>query len=124
KMERAYELGLADGAAHPELVTIGAGILRSPTQRVESPSSAYVEQLCEKLVFLLGEINGAGLAANQIGVPLRVMVFQVRKTELFPDRPETRLYVMINPDILERSQETEDAFEGCFSVPGYTGMVP
>jgi peptide deformylase len=121
-MTRPFDHGSAEGAAHPELVTLGTPMLRQPTSRVEDCASAG--ELCEKLVYLLAEINGAGLAANQIGVSLRVMVFQVRKTELHPDRPETPLYVMINPDILERSEATIDGWEGCFSVPGYLGLVP
>jgi peptide deformylase len=121
-MERPFDHGSADGAAHPEIVTIGAPMLRQPTQRVED--CAAVGALCEKLVFMLAEINGAGLAANQIGVWQRVMVFQVRKTELHPNRPETPLYIMINPDILEKSEDTIDGWEGCFSVPGYLGLVP
>lgn len=121
-MTRPADQGSAEGAAHPELVTVGTPMLREPTRRVTDFAAA--EALCERLVALLEEINGAGLAANQIGVWERVMVFQVRKTELHPDRPETPLYVMINPDILEMSEETVDGWEGCFSVPGYMGLVP
>lgn len=122
KMTRSADQGSAEGAAHPALVTIGTPMLREPTQRITDFAAA--KELCDRLVDVLGEINGAGLAANQIGVWQRAMVFQVRKTELHPDRPETPLYVMINPDILEMSQETIDAWEGCFSVPGYMGLVP
>ncbi|CAN5727982.1 hypothetical protein BH10CYA1_BH10CYA1_50360 [soil metagenome] len=121
KMTRPFDQGSPEGAVHPELVTIGTPMLREPTKRVEDFAAAGA--LCERLVFLLGEINGAGLAANQIGVWERAMVFQVRKTELHPERPETPLYIMINPDILEMSDETVDGWEGCFSVPGYMGLV-
>ncbi len=121
-MTRPFDQGSPEGAVHPELVTIGTPMLREPTKRIEDFAAAAA--LCERLVVLLGEINGAGLAANQIGVWERAMVFQVRKTELHPDRPETPLYIMINPDILEMSEETVDGWEGCFSVPGYMGLVP
>lgn len=121
-MTRPFEQGSAEGAAHPELVTIGTPMLKHPTKRVEDPAGAA--ELCDRLVLLLKEINGAGLAANQIGVQLRVMVFEVRKTELHPDRPESPLYMMINPDIIEQSADQEDGWEGCFSVPGYMGLVP
>ncbi len=120
-MTRPSDQGSPEGAVHPELVTIGTPMLREPTKRIEDFAAAGA--LCERLVFLLGEINGAGLAANQIGVWQRAMVFQVRKTELHPNRPETPLYIMINPDILEMSEETIDGWEGCFSVPGYMGLV-
>ncbi|HEY9678320.1 MAG TPA: peptide deformylase [Drouetiella sp.] len=121
-MTRSFDQGIPDGAAHAELVTIGTPKLREATKRVTDIAAAL--PLCEKLVEMLTIINGAGLAANQIGVWQRVMCFQVRKTELHPDRPETPLYVMINPDILERSDELIDGWEGCFSVPGYMGLVP
>ncbi|RTL39738.1 MAG: peptide deformylase [Candidatus Melainabacteria bacterium] len=121
-MTRPADQGSAEGAAHPELVTIGTPMLRQPTTRITDFDGARA--LCERLVYLLAEINGAGLAANQIGAWQRAMVFQVRKTELHPDRPETPLYVMINPDIIEMSEETVDGWEGCFSVPGYMGLVP
>ena len=121
-MDRPFELGSAELAAHQDLVTIGTAVLKEPTQRVADPRT--VIDLCTLLVTRLRDINGAGLAANQIGVCLRVMVFEVKKTELHPDRPESPLYVMINPDILERSDQTEDGWEGCFSVPEYMGLVP
>lgn len=117
-----HERGSCEGAAHSELVTIGAPMLRRPSSEVADPASA--RELCEKLVALMQEIQGAGLAAPQIGIPLKVIVFQIRKTELHPDRVESPLYMMVNPLMLERSNEEIEAWEGCFSVPGYMGIVP
>lgn len=76
------------------------------------------------MVAQLRALSGAGIAANQLGEPLAVVVVEVRKTDFFPDRPESPLYVMINPEILETSNDTEDDWEGCYSVPGLMGRVP
>ena len=69
------------------------------------------------MVAKLRELNGAGLAANQVGEDVAVLVVEVRKTDVFPDRPESPLYVMINPKIVEMDDELVDEWEGCFGVP-------
>lgn len=107
---------------HPDLVTIGNPILRTKSKVVADIQS--VLPLCNRLVELLRKIKGAGLAAPQIGSPLSVMIVEVRKTEVYPDRPESPLYVMINPAITEYSDDQENDWEGCFSIPGLMGLVP
>jgi peptide deformylase len=72
----------------------------------------------------LRRLNGAGLAAPQIGINKRVIVVEVRKTDLFPDRPTSALLQMINPLIKILSDTTELGWEGCFSIPGIMGKVP
>ena len=79
---------------------------------------------CQSLIDGLRELQGAGLAANQIGLDLNIFVAEVRKTELFPDREESPLLVMLNSEIIQRSPETDSLYEGCFSVPGLVGLVP
>jgi peptide deformylase len=107
---------------HPDIVTIGDPFLKLTCHKVENLS--LVREHCQKMVSLLRELKGAGLAAPQIGLLERIIVVEVRKTELFPDRPESPLYVMINPEIVEASLEVEDGWEGCFSVPAMVGLVP
>lgn len=107
-------------AVHPELTTIGMAILHRPTERVTDFNEARA--LCENLVALVLEINGAGLAANQIGVAKRVLVVQDRIAG--GASSQTRPIVMINPDIIGKSDESVDAWETCFSVPGFAGLVP
>ena len=76
------------------------------------------------MVDRLRELNGAGLAAPQIGASVKVIVVEVRKTDVFPHRPASPLLQMINPVIVEQSDATETGWEGCFSVPGLMGLVP
>jgi peptide deformylase len=109
-----------DGA-HPDLITIGNPILRTQAKQVRDIQA--IVPLCNRLVELLREIKGAGLAACQIDSSWSVFVVEVRKTELFPNRPESPLYVMINPLITEYSTTKISDWEGCFSVPDMVGQV-
>jgi peptide deformylase len=76
------------------------------------------------MVERLRGLNGAGLAAPQVGAAVRVIVIEVRRTDVFPDRPETPLLQMVNPVITGRSGPELTDWEGCFSVPGLMGKVP
>jgi peptide deformylase len=68
--------------------------------------------------------NGAGLAAPQIGVNLRVVIFGFGRNPRYPDAPGVPETVLINPVLHPLSDETEEGFEGCLSVPGLRGSVP
>ena len=109
-----------NGAFDDAVVTIGNPRLKAPTAAIDAADAA---ELLKILVTRLRELNGAGLAAPQIGVSVRAAIVEVRKTDVFPDRPETGLIQLLNPVILERSDETTSDWEGCFSVPGYLGLV-
>jgi peptide deformylase len=69
-------------------------------------------------------LNGAGLAAPQIGVPLRVVIFGVKRNPRYPDAEEVPYTVLINPEIQPLGEEMEEGWEGCLSVPGMRGLVP
>jgi peptide deformylase len=68
--------------------------------------------------------NGAGLAAPQIGVNLQVVIFGFKQNPRYPDAPEVPETVLINPTLRPLSDEMEEGFEGCLSVPGLRGSVP
>jgi peptide deformylase len=70
------------------------------------------------------DANGAGLAAPQIGENVRVVIFQVQNNPRYPDAENVPFTVLINPVITPLSDETEDGWEGCLSVPGLRGVVP
>jgi len=69
-------------------------------------------------------MNGAGLAAPQIGESLRVVVFGVQHNPRYPDVESVPETVLINPVITPLGEEVEEDWEGCLSVPGLRGMVP
>ena len=72
----------------------------------------------------MAHMNGAGLAAPQIGVLQRVVIFGVKSNPRYPDVEEVPDTVLINPKITPISQELEEGWEGCLSVPGMRGWVP
>lgn len=69
-------------------------------------------------------LNGAGLAAPQIGVSLRVVIFGVEQNPRYPQAEPVPFTVLCNPALSPLSEEMEDGFEGCLSVPGMRGLVP
>ena len=69
-------------------------------------------------------LNGAGLAAPQIGVPLRVVIFGMEHNPRYPDEDPVPYTELVNPVLTPLGPETEDGWEGCLSVPGFRGMVP
>jgi peptide deformylase len=68
--------------------------------------------------------NGAGLAAPQIGVNLQLVIFGFSKNERYPDAPAVPETVLLNPVLEPLSDELEEGWEGCLSVPGLRGVVP
>ena len=69
-------------------------------------------------------LNGAGLAAPQIGVHLRVVIFGVEHNARYPDAEAVPQTVLINPVITPINEMMEEDWEGCLSVPGLRGLVP
>ena len=69
-------------------------------------------------------LNGAGLAAPQIGVSRRVVIFEVSGNPRYPDAEVVPRTVLVNPRLTLLGEETEEAWEGCLSVPGMRGLVP
>jgi peptide deformylase len=69
-------------------------------------------------------LSGAGLAAPQIGISLQVTIFGVEKNPRYPQAEEIPHTVLINPLLTPLSDELEEDWEGCLSLPGLRGMVP
>ena len=92
-----------------------------PVQQFGGPELAA---LLQDMRDTMAQLNGAGLAAPQIGVGLRVVIFGVRSNPRYPDVEEVPDTVLINPEVVPLSDETEEAWEGCLSVPGMRGWVP
>ena len=69
-------------------------------------------------------LNGVGLAAPQIGVGLRVVIFEVANNPRYPEAETVPQTVLINPVLTPLSDAMEEGWEGCLSVPGMRGLVP
>ena len=96
-------------------------------QRAEPVSRFDTQELHELLADMrdtMQALNGAGLAAPQIGVGLRVVIFGVQANPRYPDVESVPDTVLINPVIAPIGNEIEEAWEGCLSVPGMRGVVP
>jgi peptide deformylase len=72
----------------------------------------------------MAHLSGAGLAAPQVGVGLQVVIFGVAQNPRYPQAEEIPDTVLINPILTPLSDELEEDWEGCLSVPGLRGMVP
>ncbi|MDQ1250748.1 MAG: peptide deformylase [Actinomycetota bacterium] len=116
------DAGWIAGTAGEGIVTIGDPRLKAPTAPVGDAAGAA--ELVRTMVERLRELNGAGLAAPQIGASVKAAVVEVRRTDVFPDRPTCPLMVMLDPVIVSRSENAVLDWEGCFSVPGIMGLVP
>ncbi len=96
-------------------------------QRVSEPVSQFDESLARLIQDLWDTMvarGGVGIAAPQIRVPLRVVVFEVENSARYPEVPPVPRTVLINPEIDFPDDETVDGWEGCLSVPGLRGVVP
>jgi len=96
--------------------------------RVAAPVTEFatpaLRELVQDMLETMRANDGAGLAAVQIGVPLRVVVFEVAQNPRYPDVAPVPLTVLVNPQIDFLGDEREVGWEGCLSVPGLRGLVP
>ncbi|MFZ5520210.1 MAG: peptide deformylase [Pseudomonadota bacterium] len=95
--------------------------IAQPVQRFDTPE---LHALVADLLDTMRAADGAGLAAPQIGVDLAVVIFGFDKLERYPDAPAVPRTVLSNPTITPLSDEEEEGWEGCLSVPGLRGVVP
>ena len=86
--------------------------------------SAFLKELLADMRDTMAHLNGAGLAAPQIGVGLRVVIFGVQSNPRYPDVEEVPDTVLINPELTPLTAAMEEGWEGCLSVPGMRGVVP
>ena len=107
-----------------EVLKMGEPRLLEKSRPVEAFGTPQLRELVADMRDTMAHLNGAGLAAPQIGVPLRVVIFGVTHNPRYPDAEEVPDTVLINPVIVPIGEETEEAWEGCLSVPGMRGVVP
>lgn len=103
---------------------MGDPVLAQPAARVAAYGTPELTALVTDLFDTMAAENGAGLAAPQIGVPLRVIVFGVESNPRYPEADCVPTTVLVNPDMEPIGEALEDGWEGCLSVPGLRGLVP
>lgn len=108
-----------------EILQIGHPILatRANEVSVDEIQSTEIQSVIDDMIDTMRNANGAGIAANQIGLPHRMFVIEVGDNPRYPYKPNIPLTVVINPRIEFLSEETFVSNEGCLSVPQMRGNV-
>lgn len=107
-----------------EVLRMGDERLLQRSAAVEKFGTPELAALLQDMRDTMARLNGAGLAAPQIGVGLRVVIFGVKANPRYPDAEEVPDTVLINPVLQPLSDDVEEDWEGCLSVPGMRGVVP
>lgn len=103
---------------------MGHPLLQQVAQPVTEFGSHELLDLIDDMFDTMAKMDGVGLAAPQIGVSRRVVIFGVEKNPRYPDAEAVPTTVLINPLITVLSTESAEGWEGCLSVPGLRGAVP
>ena len=109
-----------------KVARLGHPVLREQARPVpvDEIRSAPIQQLIDDMVETMREYDGAGLAATQVHQRLQIAVIEVDANPRYPDAAGIPLTVVINPVVTPLTEEMEEGWEGCLSVPDMRGMVP
>jgi len=105
------------------VLKMGHPLLRQVAQPVTGLGTPELRELIRDMDDTMRSLNGAGLAAPQIGVSLRVVIFGIDFNPRYPEAPPVPYTELVNPDLTPLGGETEEGWEGCLSVPGLRGVV-
>ena len=106
------------------VLRMGDPRLLAVAQRVEDFGTPELDVLLQNMHDTMEALDGAGLAAPQIGVGLQVVIFGVERNPRYPDAEEVPYTVLVNPVVTPLTENMEPGWEGCLSVPGMRGVVP
>ena len=106
------------------VLKMGEPVLLQKAVPVTQFDTPELHALIKDMEDTMAHLNGAGIAAPQIGVSLRVVIFGVGHNPRYPDAEQVPYTVLINPQLTPIGEELEDGWEGCLSVPGMRGVVP
>ena len=107
-----------------QVLKMGESQLLEVASPVKAFNTSELEMLIQDMKDTMSALSGAGLAAPQIGVGLQVVIFGFKENQRYPDADEIPFTVLINPQLIPLSDEIEEDWEGCLSVPGLRGKVP
>ena len=107
------------------IMQIGHPTLRERAREVtvEELGSAGLQRICDDLVETMRAANGAGLAAPQVDIPLRIFAVEVGDNPRYPYKPRLGLRVLVNPTVRAVGGETYENYEGCLSIPDLRGLL-
>lgn len=107
-----------------EVLRMGDARLLRRAREIEAFDTPELHALIADMFDTMAHLDGVGLAAPQIGVDLRLVIFGFDQSERYPDAPAVPRTVLINPALEYFGEPTEEGWEGCLSVPGLRGVVP
>ncbi len=107
-----------------QIAQLGQPVLRRKADAVADPADPRIQAIIEDMLATVAEVSGAGLAAPQIFESLALFVVTSAPSGRYPDAPYREPMVVINPEIVRGSNELENGWEGCLSIPGLRGLVP
>lgn len=107
-----------------EILKMGDARLLRVAEPVTAFNTPELFKIVADLFDTMAAANGAGLAAPQIGVNLQLVIFGFKDNPRYPDAPTVPETVLLNPVLTPLSDEMDEAWEGCLSVPGLRGLVP
>jgi peptide deformylase len=107
-----------------EVLKMGDPRLLAVADPVREFGTPELENLLADMRDTMEHLSGAGLAAPQIGVGLRVVIFGMDHNPRYPEADPVPYTVLINPTLTPLGTDMDDAWEGCLSVPGMRGLVP
>lgn len=106
------------------IIQLGHPTLCSSASPVENFTDKKLQELIDSLIATAIAANGVGIAAPQVSKSYRIFIVASRPNPRYPHAPKMKPTAMINPKIIDGSQEMVKDWEGCLSVPGYRGMIP
>ena len=108
-----------------DILHVGNPLLRQRSREItlDELTSPEVQQLIDDLIDTMRTANGAGIAAPQVGEPVRIATIEVGDNPRYPYKPRIPLTVLVNPVIEPLDDETVEINEGCLSVPNLRGNV-
>jgi peptide deformylase len=106
------------------ILRMGHPVLREVAAPVERFGTPELRELVQDMDDTMRAHDGAGIAAPQVGVSLRVVIFGVARNPRYPQAEPVPYTVLVNPVLEPIGAGREDGWEGCLSVPGLRGLVP
>ncbi len=106
-----------------EILRMGDPRLLRVARPVQAFGTPELAALIDDLFDTMHAAGGVGLAAPQIGVDLQLVIFGFERSERYPDAPAVPRTILLNPQVTPLSDQREEGWEGCLSVPGLRGVV-
>ena len=109
-----------------KVTRLGHPVLREVTKEIslKNLKTSSLQKLIDDMVETMKEYDGVGLAADQVFTSLQVAVLEVADNPRYPNKAQVPLTVLVNPKITPLSDEMEEDWEGCLSIPDLRGRVP